>query len=44
MIPGGILSLQFNMKQLGDIKYFMGIEVTRSKHDIFLSQRKYDGF
>jgi len=32
---------EFDMKQLGDLKYFLGIEVARSKHDIFLSQRKY---
>ena len=29
------------MKQLGDLKYFLGIEVARSKHGIFLSQQKY---
>ena len=29
------------MKQLGDLKYFLGIEFARSKHGIFLSQRKY---
>ena len=29
------------MKNLRELKYFMGIEVTRSKQGIFLSQRKY---
>ncbi|KAM2246579.1 hypothetical protein COP2_007815 [Malus domestica] len=29
------------MKELGKLKYFLGIEVTQSKHGIFLSQRKY---
>jgi hypothetical protein len=28
------------MKNLGGLKYFLGIEIARSKHDIFLSQRK----
>jgi len=29
------------MKNVGGLKYFLGIEVTRSKGRIFLSQRKY---
>ena len=29
------------MKEFGELKYFLGIEGARSKHGIFLSQRKY---
>ena len=32
---------QFHSKHLGMLRYFLGIEVMRSKHGIFLSQRKY---
>lgn len=35
------LSREFEMKELGDLKYFLGIEVIRSHQSIFLSQRKY---
>lgn len=35
------LHSRFKMKNLGDLKYFLGIEILRSKTGILLNQRKY---
>ena len=35
------LHSQFYTKNLGTLRYFLGIEVMQSKHGIFLSQKKY---
>ncbi|KAM2181919.1 hypothetical protein ACFX1Q_032474 [Malus domestica] len=35
------LAAEFEMKNLGDLKYFLRVEVARSSRGIFLSQRKY---
>ena len=35
------LKASFDIKDLGELKYFLGIEMCRSKEGLFLSQRKY---
>ena len=35
------LAKEFEMKDLGTLKHFLGIKVSRSSKDIFLSQKKY---
>ena len=35
------LNSQFKMKDLGELRYFLGIEVDRNDQGIFLSQKKY---
>ncbi|XP_019055514.1 PREDICTED: uncharacterized protein LOC109115705 [Nelumbo nucifera] len=35
------LATQFEVKDLGPLRYFLGIEVDRSNQGIFISQRKY---
>ena len=35
------LAREFEIKDLSELKYFLGIELSRSKKVIFLSQKKY---
>ncbi|MCO5574051.1 hypothetical protein L7F22_027828 [Adiantum nelumboides] len=32
---------QFDMKDLGELRYFLGIEMIRNEGDMWLSQKKY---
>lgn len=36
------LSKEIKMKDLGELKYFLQLEMSQSNKGIFLSQRKYD--
>ena len=36
-----ILSVQFQMKKLGELKHFLGLEVERTKEGLFLGQQKF---
>ena len=37
----GCLIREFEIKELGRLKYFLGLEVAHSRHGIFISQHKY---
>ena len=35
------LSSQFHMKDLGELRYFLGLEIVRTAQGLFVSQKKY---
>ena len=35
------LEMQFHMKDLGELKYFLGIEIIRSESGIYMLQKQY---
>lgn len=35
------LSMQFQMKELGELKHFLGLEIEQTKEGLFLCQQKY---
>ena len=41
LLTKAFLRSSFDIKDLGELKYFLGIEMCRSKDGLFLSQRKY---
>ena len=41
ILTKAFLKSSFDIKDLGELKYFLGIEICRSKEGLFISQRKY---
>ncbi|XP_048613214.1 uncharacterized mitochondrial protein AtMg00810-like [Brassica napus] len=41
ILTKAFLMASFDIKDLGELNYFLGIEICRSKERLFLSQRKY---